>query len=289
MPLNSPTPDIAPGCLYVVATPIGNLEDITLRALRILARVDLIAAEDTRHTRRLLSAHNLKSRMISYHEHNEQQRTPELIKQLQAGRHLALVTDAGTPAISDPGYRLVAAAAQKGITVVPIPGASAALAALSAAGMATDSFTFVGFPSRKKARRLTQLQELAPLPHTIIFYQSPHRIKAFIKELHTIFGDRQAVLARELTKIHEEFIRSPLSQMLAQLEQRPQIKGECTLLIGGALPLEPTEADMEAAIAKALQKQDQPLSDVAKSLAGQLGVTRKEIYDKALALKKKMG
>ncbi len=288
MPLNSPSVEKTAGCLYVVATPIGNLEDITLRALKVLAQVDLIAAEDTRHTGRLLAAHALKTPLISYHEHNEQQRTPELIKKLEAGLQLALVTDAGTPTVSDPGYRLVEKAAQNSISVVPLPGPSAAVAALSAAGLPTDSFTFVGFPVRKKNKRLLQLKSLSSLPHAVVFYQSPHRLKEFLIEIQEAFGDRPAVLARELTKIHEEFIRGTLGRIVAKLEQRKQVKGECTLIISGAIPAEPAEADIKTAIQAAIAEQDRSLSDLAKLLAKRLGVPRKVVYEKALALKKKI-
>ncbi len=288
MPLNSPSDEKSSGRLYVVATPIGNLEDITLRALKVLSQVDLIAAEDTRHTGRLLAAHALKTRLISYHEHNEQQRTPELIQKLEAGLQLALVTDAGTPTVSDPGYRLVEKAAQNNIPVVPLPGPSAAVAALSAAGLPTDCFTFVGFPARKKNKRLIQLNKLASLPHAVVFYQSPHRMKEFLIEIQKVFGDRQAVLARELTKIHEEFIRDTLGRIAAKLEQRKQVKGECTLIVGGAAPPEPAQADIETVIQAAVAEQDRSLSDLAKVLAKRLGVPRKVVYEKALALKKKI-
>ena len=285
MPLNSPTPDRAAGGLYVVATPIGHLEDITLRAIKTLKQVDLIAAEDTRHTRRLLAAHQIENQLISYHEHNEQQRTAELIRRLESGAAIALVSDAGTPTVSDPGYRLVEAAAARRIPVVPIPGVSAAITALSAAGLATDSFTFVGFPPRKKAKRLQQLQQLANLPQTLIFYQSPRRVLSFLAEAREALGDRPAVLARELTKLHEEFVRGPLSVIIGLLEQRADIKGECTLLVGGAGGAEPTLQDMDAAIADALSLSDRPLSELAKDLARRFGVPRKAIYHKALALK----
>jgi len=285
MPLNSPTPDRAPGCLYVVATPIGHLEDITLRAIRTLQQVDLIAAEDTRHTRRLLAAHHIQNQLVSYHEHNEQQRTAELIERLESGTAIALVSDAGTPTVSDPGYRLVEAAAARGIPIIPIPGVSAAITALSAAGLPTDSFTFVGFPLRKKAKRLQQLQQLAAVSQTLIFYQSPRRVLTFLREVKEVLGDRPAVLARELTKLHEEFLRGPLTRIIEQLEQRPEIKGECTLLVGGARPAEPTRQDLDTAIADALAQSDRSLSELAKDLARRLGVPRKEIYDKALALK----
>ena len=285
MPLNSPTHDRGTGCLFVVATPIGHLEDITLRAVRILKEVDLIAAEDTRHTRRLLSAHGIENQLISYHEHNERQRTAELIRRLEQGTRIALVSDAGTPTVSDPGYRLVEAAAARQIPVVPIPGVSAAMAALSAAGLPTDSFTFAGFPPRKKARRLAQLDQLAAVPHTLVFYQSPRRLTAFLAELKEVLGDRPAVLARELTKIHEEFLRGSLTRIIEQLEQRPDVKGECTLLVAGAPPAEKDPRDLDAAIIDALDRSGDAMSTLAKDLARQYCVPRKEIYARALELK----
>jgi 16S rRNA (cytidine1402-2'-O)-methyltransferase len=269
-----------------VATPIGNLEDITLRAIRVLKEVDLIAAEDTRHTRRLLTAHGIDTHVTAYHEHNEKQKTSELIAKMNAGIRMALVTDAGTPSVSDPGYRLVQAAVDNQIPVSPIPGATAPVAALSAAGLATDAFTFVGFPSRKKARRLSQLEQLAKLPHTVVYYQSPKRVLPFLKELLETCGDRPAVLARELTKIHEEFLRGPISHIIASLEDRQDVKGECTLLVSGAVMAAPSAADIDAAIVAALKSSKQSLSSLAKDLARRLGVSRKIIYDRALALKK---
>ncbi len=285
MPLNLPTREPGAGCLYVVATPIGNLEDITLRAVRTLKEVDLIAAEDTRHTRKLLAAHGIENQLISYHEHNEQQRTADLIRRLEQGTRIALVSDAGTPTVSDPGYRLVEAAAARRIPVVPVPGVSAATAALSAAGLPTDSFTFAGFPPRKKARRLEQLRQLAAVPHTLIFYQSPRRLTAFLSELKEMLGDRPAVLAREITKIHEEFLRGSLSRILEQLEQRPEVKGECTLLVAGAPPAEPEPEDLDAAIAEALERSENTLSVLARELSRQWSVPRAEIYARALKIK----
>lgn len=285
MPLNSPTHDPGTGCLYVVATPIGHLEDITLRAVRTLKEVDLIAAEDTRHTRRLLTAHGIENQLISYHEHNERQRAAELIRRLEQGARIALVSDAGTPTVSDPGYRLVAAAADRQIPIVPIPGVSAAMAALSAAGLPTDIFTFAGFPPRKKTRRLAQLSQLAAVPHTLIFYQSPRRLLAFLKELIEVLGDRPAVLAREITKIHEEFIRGSLTRIIEQLQQRPEVKGECTLLVAGAPPAETDPRDLDAAIVEALDRSGDSLSALAKELARRYGAPRKEIYARALELK----
>ena len=247
--------------------------------------MDLIAAEDTRHTRRLLAAHHIENQLISYHEHNESQRTTELIDRLNQGASIALVSDAGTPTVSDPGYRLVQAAAAKRIPIVPIPGVSAAVTALSAAGLPTDSFTFVGFPQRKKTRRLEHLRQLAAIPHTLIFYQSPRRVKAFLTELRDILGDRPAVLARELTKLHEEFLRGSLSRIIEELEQRADVKGECTLLVGAARDAAPAVQDLEAAIKMALEADPRPLGDLARDLARQFNLPRKVVYQKALALK----
>lgn len=272
------------GTLFVVATPIGNLDDITLRAIKTLKQADLIAAEDTRHTRRLLTAHGIENQLISYHEHNERQRTPELIKRLRRGDSIALVSNAGTPMVSDPGYRLVQAAADRKLPVVPIPGVSAAITALSAAGLATDHFTFAGFPLRKKNKRIDQFKTLAGLPHTLVFYESPRRIASLLEELQTAMGDRKAVLARELTKLHEEFIHGTLSEILAALQQRSEIKGECTLLVSGIQKSAPTQEDVDAAIRSALSRSEGSLSTIAKNIARQLNVTRKEVYDRALEI-----
>jgi 16S rRNA (cytidine1402-2'-O)-methyltransferase len=287
MPSISPTPEsVAPG-LYVVTTPIGHLADITLRALTVLAGVELIAAEDTRHTRRLLDHHNIRNRLVSYHEHNEVQRTAELIERLAQGAAIALVSDAGTPTVSDPGYRLVQAAVAHGIAVIPIPGVSAAIAALSVSGLPTDQFTFVGFPARKRDKRRQQLQALAHLPHTLIFYQSPQRLTIFMAELIEALGDRPAVLAREMTKVHEEYLRAPLSEIVATLEARDSVKGECTLLVAAAAPVEPLGAEaLDRAICQALAQKECSLSDLAKTLAARFHVSRKQIYDRALELKK---
>ncbi len=283
-----PADATAGGCLYVVATPIGNLEDITLRALKTLSSVDIIAAEDTRHTRRLLSAHAItQKKLISYHEHNEARRSTELMAKLAKGTRIALVTNAGTPCVSDPGYRLVQAAAAQDIPVVPIPGVSAAITALSAAGLATDSFTFIGFPSRKKAKRMQQLKSLATSPHTLIFYQSPHRLTAFVKELIDALGDRPAVLARELTKVHEEFARCSLSRMAAQLEARNKIRGECTLLVSGAAAIPAQQADLQEVLEAELAASRRSVSQVAKEVARQFDLPRKMVYDQALKIKGK--
>jgi len=221
------------GVLYVVATPIGNLEDITLRAIRILKDVDLIAAEDTRNTRHLLARHGIDCPMISLHEHNEEHRTVGLIAKIQAGMAVALVSDAGTPTLSDPGHRLVREAVAGQIKVVPIPGPSAVIAALSASGLPTDSFLFLGFPPRKRGKRLKFLDSLVTEKRTLVFYESPKRVKDLLVDLLEIMGERQAVLSREMTKRYEEFIRGTLSRITEEVNKRKEIKGECTLLVAG--------------------------------------------------------
>jgi 16S rRNA (cytidine1402-2'-O)-methyltransferase len=218
-----------PGTLYLVATPIGNLEDITLRAIRVLKEVDLIACEDTRHTRKLLTHYQINKPAISYHEHNEQERARQLIEKLHSGASIALVSDAGTPLVSDPGYSIVRLCAEHGIPVVPIPGPSALVTALAASGLPTNEFTFAGFlPSRRAARR-ARLAEFASLKSTLIFYEAPHRIKETLADARDVLGPRQSVIARELTKLHEEFIRGSLSGM--ELGEGA-IRGEIVLLIG---------------------------------------------------------
>lgn len=218
--------------LYLVSTPIGNLEDITLRALSALKSVDLIACEDTRHTRRLLDHFGIRKPTVSYHEHNEQARTEELVQLLVEGKSVAIVSDAGTPGISDPAYRIVLSAIERGITVVPIPGAVAAIAGLVASGLPTDSFLFVGFlPSKKMARRV-RLEELKNERATLVLYEAPHRIRETLADAMEVLGDRQATLARELTKLHEQFLRGKLSELMAHFaEQQP--RGEMTLVIAG--------------------------------------------------------
>lgn len=274
------------GTLYIVSTPIGNLEDITLRALKVMETADLIAAEDTRHTMRLLKAQGIDNKLVSYHEHNEEKRSAELIQHLKAGQSVALATNAGTPLVSDPGYRLVCAALEEGIPVVPIPGACAAVTALSASGLPTDSFTFVGFPARKKNRRLQQIRQLIDAPQSMIFYQSPRRIIGFMEELEETLGDRHAVLARELTKIHEEFLRGPLSQITAALKQRDTVKGECTLIVSGAkAEKNQSPEELDEAIANELAHEQGSLSMIAKNLALQFGLPRNMIYEKALKMR----
>src|SRR5215813_4643357 len=219
-----------PGTLYVVATPIGNLSDITHRAIQLLRDADLIACEDTRHTRKLLQHYGITTKTVSYHEHNEQARTQELIGQLQEGKTIALVSDAGTPAISDPGYRLVHEAAEQGVTVVALPGPSALVTALVGSGLPTDEFFFAGFLPARSAARQQRLSELRSLPATLIFYEAPHRLSVTLADAHKVLGERRAVVARELTKLHEEFRRGLLSELVSHYST-VEPRGEIVLLI----------------------------------------------------------
>lgn len=233
MPNKTKPNETGAGCLYIVATPIGNLEDITLRGLRVLQEADIIACEDTRQTMKLLSHFDISKRLVSYHEHNEITRAPEIVIELEQGAKVALVSDAGTPAISDPGFRLVGLCMRHGIPVVPIPGASAFVAALAASGMPIDEFTFAGFlPSRSAARRKA-LRALAGEPRTVVLYEAPHRLLDSLEDALEILGNRPAVIAREITKVFEQFLRGHLEDLVAAVRKTPA-RGEITLLIGPA-------------------------------------------------------
>jgi 16S rRNA (cytidine1402-2'-O)-methyltransferase len=221
--------------LYLVGTPIGNLEDITLRALRVLKEADLIACEDTRHTQKLLNHYQITTHTTSYHEHNEMTRAPELVLELEQGARIALVTDAGMPGISDPGFRLISLAIRHHVQVFPVPGAAAFLAALVASGLPTDSFRFSGFLPGKRSQRRQVLEEIKESPRTQVFYEAPHRVKETLEDIVEVLGgERHIVLAREVTKLHEEFLRGRASDIQAILNSRDEIKGEITLLIGEA-------------------------------------------------------
>jgi 16S rRNA (cytidine1402-2'-O)-methyltransferase len=290
MPLNSPINDSGKknkeGNLYIVATPIGNRDDITIRALNILEKADLIAAEDTRHTGRFLSHHNIKGNLVSYHEHNEKKRTPGLIKKLKEGLSVALVSNAGTPSVSDPGYCLIKEAIASHIKVIPIPGVSAAITALCAAGLPTDSFVFIGFLPKTKNKHLKLLRELANEQRTMIFYESPKRILKLLDEIKLIIGDRDCVLCREMTKLHEEFIRGSMSEMLQNLKARSAIKGEFTLLVKGLskykdVPLEIVKQEIKNNI----KLTDHSLPSLAKQIAIKYGLSKNKVYEMALKIK----
>jgi 16S rRNA (cytidine1402-2'-O)-methyltransferase len=263
--------------LYIVATPIGNLEDITLRAIRVLREVDLIACEDTRQTRKLLEHFDIRKPLISYQEHNEQQRTSELLARLEAGESIALVTDAGTPLVSDPGFRLVRGAAGAGISVVPIPGPSAALAALSASGLPTDQFRFCAFLPAKASQRRAAIQALAGESATLVFYEAPHRILDALEDIEGVLGSRDVVVGRELTKMHEEFLRGTAAEVLQRLRERPVVKGEITLLIGkGAGPAAPAES-VEESLAR-LEAAGVSRMEAIKRVARERGMSKRQVY-----------
>lgn len=277
--------------LFLVATPIGNLEDISLRALRILKEVDLIACEDTRHTARLLKHYGIATPCESHHEHNEVRRTGRLLSLLQEGKSIALVSDAGTPLLSDPGYPLVSACRNAGFQVVPIPGPAAAVAALTASGLPTDCFYFAGFlPSRRALRRKT-LQGIALTPATLVFYEAPHRLLASLADMIEILGERQGCLAREMTKIHEEWIRGTLSEIRAAAGSRPQIRGEITLIVGrGTRAPEPAAwpASIAIHLAEEMRTTGASQKEALKTIARLRGISRKDAYRELLVARRKI-
>ena len=280
------------GCLYLVGTPIGNLEDITLRALRILKEVDQIACEDTRHTQKLLTHYDIHKPLLSYHEHNELTRAPELVLALEQGAKIALVSDAGMPLVSDPGYRLVTLCLRHKIPVVPIPGPSALLAALAASGLPNEEFLFVGFLPARSGERQRALERLRIEDRTIIFYEAPHRVRECIADIQEILGDRPACLAREVTKLHEEFLRGKLSELLASLEERPA-RGEITLLIG---PADASAVGSHADSAQSLAARVEELmhqakldrKEALKLAAKEHGITRRAAYGQLISSREQL-
>lgn len=276
-------PGLAPG-LYVVSTPIGNLRDITLRALDILASVDLVCAEDTRVAQKLLAAYGVSARLRPYHDHNGAQVRPDLLKDLLAGARIALVSDAGTPLISDPGYKLVREAAGQGTPVFAIPGASAPLTALAASGLPSDRFTFAGFPPQRSSARRTFFRELGMAEGTLIFFEGPSRLAASLQDMAEVFGPREAVLARELTKKFEEIRRSTLPELAQVYASEGPPRGEIVILLGPAAQKPPADAAaLDAALAAA--GGDRPLKEIAGEIAERLGLKRRDVYERALRLR----
>lgn len=275
------------GTLYVVATPIGNLEDMTPRAIRILSEVDLIAAEDTRHSGKLLKHFGIEAKTEALHEHNERSQVPRLIEILQAGKSIAFITDAGTPLVSDPGFHLVRSARQAGLTVIPVPGACAAIAALSAAGLPSDRFVFEGFPPAKSAARRAVFEKLHEEARTLIFYESPHRILESLKEMTEIFGpERDAVLARELTKQFETVRNGTLTELSEWVSRDPhQQLGEFVILIHGVPRAEREAVDEEAERVLRILLEELPVSQAAALAAKITGLKKNKLYDFALSLK----
>jgi len=269
--------------LYLVATPIGNLEDITLRALRVLKEVDLIACEDTRQTLKLLSHYGIKTRTVSYHEHNEMTKAAELVVDLEGGAKIALVTDAGMPGISDPGFRLIALAIRHHVPVVPIPGASAFLAALVASGLPSDSFRFSGFLPAKSGQRRKLLESIKDSPRTQVFYEAPHRLLQTLADVIEVLGkDRHVVVAREVTKIHEEFLRGRAREILQQLKARGDVKGEITLLIAkaeeGAAPSATETVSVAQRVREIMTQENADEKTALKKVAKERGIGKSEAY-----------
>ena len=282
-------PERSPGVLYVVSTPIGNLEDITLRALRVLKEVDLIAAEDTRRTRQLLTHYGIHKPLISYHEHNRRMREKTLLNDLREGRSIALVTDAGTPGISDPGEELVRGAVQEGIPLVSIPGPVALVAALSISGLPTESFLFYGFLPSKAVARRKWLASLKDRPETLVFYESPRRLGSLLEDAVQILGDRRAVVAREMTKVYEEVYRGTISEVLEQLGKE-EVKGEVTVILEGCTSPPPVEAStITEALKRYAGEMGLSMKDSVDRAAEELGISRRQVYQESLKWKKEPG
>jgi 16S rRNA (cytidine1402-2'-O)-methyltransferase len=268
--------------LYIVATPIGNLEDISFRAVRVLKEADLIACEDTRHTGKLLTHYGISAPRESYHEFNEETRTPQLIQMLREGKSIALVSDSGTPLVSDPGYRLVSRCREEGIQVIPIPGPSAVIAALVGSGFPSDSFFFAGFLPSRSSLRKNRFEQLANIPATLIFFEAPHRLLACLEDMAAVLGPRRAGIARELTKIHEEFLSGTLPELLEIFQNRPKIQGEFTLIVerGEAPSIAANfSASLKQHLEEEMKKTGLPRNEALKSVARQRGITRRQAYN----------
>jgi len=273
------------GTLYIIATPIGNLEDMTYRAVRILGEVDLIAAEDTRHSLKLLNHFNISKPLTSYFDHNQQLKGERILSTLLQGKSVALISDAGTPCVSDPGYHLVRDAVAAGIAVIPIPGPCAAVTALSASGLPSDIFTFAGFPPSRQGKRRSFLAGMAGLPGTLMLYEAPHRLEDSLRDMHEVLGERQIVVARELTKIFEEFIRGTVSEVMA-IVARDKVRGEVVILVAPGEPVEQAVEPLDEVLRRLLDEEDLSVKDAARKAAEITGVSRSEAYSEAIRLKK---
>lgn len=274
-----------PGTLYIVATPIGNLEDITLRALRILKEVDLVAAEDTRHSRKLFAHYGIATRLTSYFEHNEAEKGERLLSALRGGKSVALISDAGTPAIADPGYLLVRRCREEGIPVVAVPGPSALISALAIAGLPTDRFVFEGFLPAKSAARRQALQALRQERRTVLFYEAPHRLAGTLRELAEELGkEREVAVARELTKVHEELFRGPAAAAAEHFGGEGKVRGEIVLLVAPAPEGKPAGTVAEV-LMRLMRESDLPMKEIARLVAKDFGVPGSEVYREALRLK----
>jgi 16S rRNA (cytidine1402-2'-O)-methyltransferase len=273
-----PDPAPHPGTLFVVATPLGNLEDLTLRALRVLREASLVACEDTRRTGGLLRAHGISTPTTSYFEHNERWKGGRILEALRSGRNVALVSDAGTPGVSDPGFRLVRDARAEGLPVVPVPGPSAVIAALSVAGLPTDRFLFIGFLPPRAGERRRALEELAVVRATLVFYESPLRVMSALVDMIDALGDRDAFLCREATKVHEEYLRAPLSSLRASLATRESVRGEMVLVVAGAPETALAAGQDPVALYRALASEGRTRREAVKEAARRLGRPAREVY-----------
>jgi len=273
------------GTLYIVATPLGNLEDITLRAIRVLREVSVIACEDTRRTVKILNRYEVRTPLFIYHEYNKVRAGVSILRRLRDGESVALVSDAGTPAISDPGYELVREAIGGGVPIEVVPGPSALIAALVVSGLPTDHFTFEGFLPARREKRRKAMQKLATEKRTMIFYESPQRLTSFLREAAEVFGDRRACVVRELTKIHEEILRGTLPELDAEISRRESVLGEITIVIGGGEKT--VELSVEEIVKAALEDASGSSRDLAREIAERTGLSRKEVYAEILRQRQK--
>ncbi|MDR3581634.1 MAG: 16S rRNA (cytidine(1402)-2'-O)-methyltransferase [Oryzomonas sp.] len=273
-----------PGTLYIMATPIGNLEDMTFRAVRILGEVDLIAAEDTRHSLKLLNHFGISKPLTSYFDHNQKFKGERILQALRGEKNVALISDAGTPCISDPGFNLVRAAVAEGIAVIPIPGPCAAITALSGSGLPSDTFTFVGFPPARQGKRRTFLNAMAPLPGTLVFYEAPHRLEETLRDIREVMGERQVVVARELTKIYEEFIRGTVGEVLAEVAQG-KVRGEVVILVAPGEAPQENALPLPELLERLLNDEGLTVKDAAKKAAEITGVPKNAAYAEALRVR----
>lgn len=271
--------------LYIVATPIGNLEDMTFRAVRILGEVDLIAAEDTRHSLKLLSHFGIRKPLTSYFDHNKQFKGERILNVLRQGKSVALISDAGTPCISDPGYQLVRDAVSEGIPVIPVPGACAAIAALSAAGLPSDTFTFAGFPPSRQGKRRSFLNEMAAVPGTLVLYEAPHRLEDTLRDIREVLGERRVVVGRELTKFYEEIVRGSVTDALEVVTQGT-VRGEVVILVAAGDAIPPQGEPLRQVVQRLMADATLSIKDVARQASESAGVSRSEAYAEALKLRK---
>lgn len=277
------------GTLYVVSTPLGNLEDITLRALKVLGDVECIAAESVDHTRVLCERYGITAKVVSYNQHNKKTRGPELLRRLKSGRDVALVTNAGTPGVSDPGVFVVSQALKEGLRVSPVPGPSAVTAALSAAGMRAERFLFFGFLSPKPGKRKKEMHALKGLPYTLVFFEAPHRLAATLGDMLEVLGDRPMVILKEMTKIFEEVTGASLREVLARLNEKGEIRGEYTLVVaGGEKCKEEVDEEIESVIDRRLKAGDVSVRDLAREIASETGLDYRSVYKACIQRKRTM-